>query len=84
MDIRIFLKLHLSVLIAGFTRLFGRLVSLNALWITLFRMLFGWAAFRAYMALSGRSRPYGTRVRITLMASGMLLACHLSMFFLAI
>jgi drug/metabolite transporter (DMT)-like permease len=84
MDLKIFLKLHLSVFIAGFTGLFGRLVSLNALWITFFRLVFGWAAFRLYMLVSGRSRPCSARNRLRLMACGTLLACHLSLFFLAI
>lgn len=84
MDLKIFLKLHLSVLIAGFTGLFGRLVTLNAMWLTLFRLLFGWAAFRIYMIASGRNRPASALNRLKFMASGMLLACHLTMFFLAI
>ncbi len=84
MDLKIFLKLHLAVFIAGFTGLFGRLVSLNALWLTLFRMLFGWAAFRIYMAASGRNRPCSAKTRAKLIFSGILLASHLTLFFLAI
>ena len=47
----VFLKLHLSVLIAGFTGLFGRLVSLDAFWIVFFRMLIGGAFVLAYFIL---------------------------------
>ena len=84
MNFSIFLKLHLSVLIAGFTGLFGRLVSLNAFWITFFRLFFGWITFRIYMALSGRSRKCDLKSRIKLMAAGAILACHLSLFILSI
>ena len=35
-----FVQLHLSVLLAGFTGLFGRLITLNEVDIVWFRMLF--------------------------------------------
>jgi EamA domain-containing membrane protein RarD len=35
-----FLQLHLSVLLAGFTGLFGRLITLNEVDIVWYRMLF--------------------------------------------
>ena len=36
-----FMQLHLSVMLAGFTGLFGRLITLNEVDIVWYRMLFG-------------------------------------------
>ena len=44
-----FIQLHLSVLLAGFTGLFGRLITLNEVDIVWYRMLFTSIIPRALM-----------------------------------
>ena len=80
----VFLKLHLSVLIAGFTGLFGRLVSLDAFWIVLFRMLIGAGFIVTYFLLVRKFRNIGFKGIISGMLLGALLCCHLILFYLAI
>ncbi|MCR5536740.1 MAG: DMT family transporter [Succinivibrio sp.] len=80
----VFLKLHLSVLIAGFTGLFGRLISLDAFWIVLFRLIIGGAFLFGYLVLIGKLKPIGPRGIIRGLLMGALLSSHLMLFYVAI
>lgn len=80
----VFLKLHLTVLIAGFTGLFGRLVSLDAFWIVFFRLLIGGAFVLAYFILLRKFKWLGLKGCINGMIAGAILSCHLILFYLAI
>ena len=80
----VFLKLHLSVLIAGFTGLFGRLVSLDAFWIVFFRLLIGGVFVLAYFILLRKFKWLGLKGCLNGMIAGAILSCHLILFYLAI
>lgn len=80
----VFLKLHLAVFIAGFTGLFGRLVSLNALWICFFRMTIGGLCYFLFLKLTHRLKPLPLKLRYGSIATGALLALHITCFYLAI
>ena len=80
----IFIKLHIAVLIGGFTGLFGRLVSLDAFWIVYFRLLIGGGFILLYLMIAGKLRNIGLRYFISGGILGSVLACHLVMFYVAI
>lgn len=79
-----FLKLHLAVFIAGFTGLFGRLISLNALWISFFRMTIGGVCFYLFLRCTDRLKPLPGTLKYGSMATGALLSLHITCFYLAI
>ncbi len=80
----VFLKLHLSVFIAGFTGLFGRLVSLNAVWISFFRMTVGGLCFYAYSKATHKIKNVPRHLCYSSMVAGALLSMHITLFYLAI
>lgn len=82
--ISVFLKLHLSVLIAGFTGLFGRLVSLDAFWIVFFRLFIGGLFVIIYFLLVRKLRWLGIKGCFNGMLAGAILSCHLILFYMAI
>lgn len=84
MDPRTFFKMHLSVFIAGFTGLFGRLVALNAFWIVFFRIVLGGGCFLLYIVKTKRLRRFALGVTLASMGTGALLALHLSLFYVSI
>ncbi|SFS91382.1 Threonine/homoserine efflux transporter RhtA [Succinivibrio dextrinosolvens] len=80
----VFLKLHLAVFIAGFTGLFGRLVSLDAFWIVFFRMLLGGVILAGYLILFRKLKWLGVKGTLSSMIAGAILCAHLILFYLAI
>lgn len=74
-----YLKLHISVLLAGFTGLFAKLISLNEVLIVWYRMFFAFIIF-SIMLLFMRKIPKETDA-LKICALGMLLAVHLMFFF---
>ncbi len=80
----IFLKLHIAVLIGGFTGLFGRLINLDAFWIVFGRMIIGGIFLIAYLMLKGKITYIGIKGIVKGMALGALLCCHLMLFYLSI
>ncbi len=81
---KVFLKLHLAVLIAGFTGVFGRLISYDAFVLVFIR--FAIAALSAYVILKclGRIKAVSVRSKIQGLFVGALLAIHLIFFYLSI
>lgn len=76
-----FLKLHLSILLAGFTGLFGKLVTLNEGLLVCYRMLF--AALILFLILRVRGKLTRVSLRETgkIAGTGCLLALHWVFFF---
>lgn len=72
-----FVQLHLSVLLAGFTGLFGRLISLNEVDITWYRMLL---TALILLVFTGLPRITGRQLR-HLMVCGGLLGLHWMLFY---
>jgi drug/metabolite transporter (DMT)-like permease len=76
-----FIQLHLSVLLAGFTGVFGKLISLNEGLITWYRLFISAIVFFLILALSGRLIRLTKRECIVLGSSGVLLALHWLFFY---
>lgn len=78
---RAFLKLHLALLLAGFTGIFGRLISLNEGLLSWYRLLI--AAVIMLLLFSIKHKRTGLKIkdkkRIAL--SGIILACHWLFFY---
>ena len=76
-----FIKLHLSVLIAGATGIFGRLISLNEGLLVWYRMLFASVMFFIVLWSLGKLRKVTFRDILKIGAVGILLAVHWLFFY---
>ena len=75
------IKLHLSVLLSGFTGLFPKLISLNEVLIVLYRMFLAFLIF-SLMLIFMKKKPVETRKNIIKFCLlGALLTIHLMFFF---
>ena len=74
-----FIKLHVSVLIAGATGIFGRLISLNEGLLVWYRMLFATVMFLLWML--GKLKRVSFRDVCKIGSVGMLLAIHWLFFY---
>lgn len=79
-----FVKLHLSILIAGFTGLFGRWITLAEGPLVWWRMLFAAAMFLAYLGLRREIPRPNLRDAADIAGVGALLALHWILFFASI
>lgn len=76
-----YVKLHFSVLLAGFTGLFAKLVSLNEVMIVWYRMLFALLIF-VLMLICMKKRPVETyKDALKICGLGAILSFHLIFFF---
>lgn len=76
-----YLKLHISVLLAGFTGMFAKLISLNEVLIVWYRMFFALILF-VVMLMIMKKRPVETLSgALKIGGLGALLAIHLMFFF---
>ena len=76
-----FLKLHLAVLIAGTTGLFGKLITLGEFPLTLYRVLFAALIFWAIMFGVGKVQRLPFRDVLKMGGVGVLLALHWVFFY---
>jgi len=76
-----FIKLHISIVLAGFTGLFGKLVSLNEGLLVCYRMLF--AAFILFLILwcRGKLTKISFREFLKIGGTGLLLGLHWVFFY---
>ena len=76
-----FIKLHISILLAGFTGLFGKLVTLNEGLLVWYRMLL--AAVMLFLILwgSGKLKRVPFREVLTIAGTGLLLGLHWVFFY---
>ena len=76
-----YLKLHISVLLSGFTGLFAKLISLNEVLIVWYRMFLAFLIFSGMLVFM-KKRPVDTVKNILIYCGlGALLALHLMFFF---
>lgn len=76
-----YLKLHISVLLAGFTGMFAKLISMNEVLIVWYRMFFAFILF-VIMLLFMKKKPVETfPIALKISGLGALLAVHLIFFF---
>ena len=76
-----FIKLHLSVLIAGGTGIFGRLITLNEGLLVWYRMLLAGVLFYIVLFLLKKLRKLPARDALRIASVGLLLAVHWLFFY---
>lgn len=76
-----YLKLHISVLLSGFTGLFAKLISLNEVMIVWYRMLFAFLFFVLMLVFMKKKPVENVKDALKITALGALLTLHLIFFF---
>jgi drug/metabolite transporter (DMT)-like permease len=79
-----YLQLHLLVFIWGFTGILGALISIDAVPLVWYRMLFGTLFVFIYFILKRKSFKVPSKVIFRFIIGGILIATHWIFFFLAI
>jgi drug/metabolite transporter (DMT)-like permease len=79
-----YLQLHLIVFIWGFTAVLGRLITLDALPLVWFRMLFAVAFIFVYIRIKKISLKIPPKVILKFLVAGLVIAMHWFTFFRAI
>lgn len=82
--LKIFLLMHLSVFIAGFTGVFGRLIEIDSYSLVLWRMVIAFSTFAIFMYCCHLLQNQSNILKIKAMGIGALLMTHLVTFYLAI
>ena len=81
---RTLILLHLAVLLAGWTGIFGRLISLDGLPLVWYRVLIAFPALLGALAAAGRLHRSGRGAVLRFVALGVLLALHWVAFYKSI
>ena len=76
-----YLKLHISVLLSGFTGLFAKLISLNEVVIVWYRMFFAFLIFCVMLIFIKKKPEENLKDAFKFIGLGALLALHLIFFF---
>ena len=81
---RTLIILHLAVFLAGWTGIFGRLVSLGGLPLVWYRIMVSVVTLALVLALTGRLHRVGRKALLQIGGCGILLALHWTCFFASI
>jgi len=76
-----YIKLHIAVILAGFTGLFGRLISLNAALISWYRLFFSALIMLLIFAIRGKFQVISNAAKIKIGFTGFLLGIHWILFY---
>ena len=76
-----FIKLHISILLAGFTGVLGKLIELAEVPLVWYRVLFTSVLFVGFMLATGRLRPLPAREILKISGAGLLLTLHWIFFY---
>ena len=76
-----YLKLHISVLLSGFTGLFAKLISLNEVVIVWYRMFFAFLIFAVMLIFMKKKPDENLKDAFKFIGLGALLSLHLIFFF---
>ncbi|SHL13110.1 EamA domain-containing membrane protein RarD [Chitinophaga jiangningensis] len=79
-----FLLLHIAVILAGFTGIFGKLISINEIGLVWFRALFSMILLYLILKGSRKFMVYERKQQWQLMASGLLPGLHWLLFYASI
>lgn len=82
--VKTFIYLHLAVFLAGFTGVFGRLISYDAFILVFIRFLIASFVVYAVLKSTGKLNRCSTRTKVQAFFVGALLALHLIFFYLSI
>jgi drug/metabolite transporter (DMT)-like permease len=83
-NIKRYLHLHLIVFIWGFTAILGALITLDALPLVWFRMLFAVGFIATYLLFKKKSLKVATKTVVQFLFAGLIIALHWFTFFNAI
>lgn len=75
-----YLKLHISVLLAGFTGLLAKLISLNEVMIVFYRILFAFGFFAIMLVFMKKKPVEKIKDALKIIGLGALLTIHLIFF----
>jgi len=78
---RAFTFLHISILLAGFTGVFGRLITMNAGLISWYRLLFSGLFLLLFLWFSGKLKRYGVSAVLKISLVGFILAVNWVFFY---
>lgn len=76
-----FIKLHISILLAGFTGVLGKLIQLAEVPLVWYRVLFTAVLFIGFMLISGKLKPIPVREILRISGAGLLLILHWIFFY---
>jgi drug/metabolite transporter (DMT)-like permease len=76
-----FIKLHIAILLAGFTGVFGRLITLNESLLTWYRLLFSGLILLFILAISGKLTKIPFKHKLNIALAGTLLGVHWIFFY---
>ncbi len=79
-----YFQLHLAVLLWGFTAIFGKLITLNAIYLVLYRMLLSTLALWIFLRLKNRLHILDKKTIRQAMGIGVIVALHWITFYAAI
>lgn len=78
---RAYFYLHLSILLAGFTGIFGKLIELNEIVLVFFRTLLASIILFVFLALSKRFRRFSSKDILCMAGSGAVIMLHWFFFY---
>ncbi len=81
---RIYILLHIAVILAGFTGIFGKLITLNEGLLVWYRVLFSSVILFIITRLSGMNKPTSFRNKLDMAKAGMLITIHWVFFYASI
>jgi drug/metabolite transporter (DMT)-like permease len=76
-----YIQLHIAVLLAGFTGLFGRLINLNEGLISWYRLLISGLVMWIYLSFTGKQQKLLLKERIKIGSIGFILGIHWIFFY---
>ncbi len=79
-----YLGLHIAVLLAGFTGVFGKLISLNEGLLVWYRVFFSAVFLFIFILLSGKPRPSFTKEKLNIGLVGIFITIHWVFFYASI
>ena len=79
-----YIKLHISVLLAGFTGIFGKLITLNEVLLVFYRLSFAFIMLYIILLFRGKMPRESFKVAVKICLIGAILGLHLLLFFASI
>ncbi|RFZ92636.1 EamA family transporter [Mucilaginibacter conchicola] len=76
-----YLKLHIALVLAGFTGIFGKLITLNAALISWYRLFFSAIIMLLFFAFKGKLPATTTASKLKISFTGLLLGIHWILFY---
>src|SRR6202007_600642 len=75
-----YIKLHIALILAGFTGIFGKLITLNAALISWYRLFFSALIMLLFFAVKGKFAAIANSAKLKISFTGLLLGIHWILF----